>query len=106
MTYNKGGYGMRLTVRKFIEDGDMKAAYHAILNDGTKGRGGEDLSSRRAKGAALFARAGLVDPVEIQPQRLEKSGITPDSVAASLQTFQNESRRESSKLAWEKDGYS
>ncbi|KIY04103.1 uncharacterized protein Z520_00795 [Fonsecaea multimorphosa CBS 102226] len=49
MTYNKGGSGMRRKIRTFIEDGDMKAAYHAILNDDTKGSGGENLSSRRAK---------------------------------------------------------
>lgn len=53
---------MRRTVLEHMKRGDFKAVHGAILNDGTKGRGGEILSSRREKEAALLAKGGLKPP--------------------------------------------
>lgn len=107
---------MRRTIGKDMEEGNMEAVHNSILNHGTMGRGGEDLSVRRAEEAALFARDGfeptypttniITDPVRIQLPHLGTSDIVPASRVQSLCTLYKESTSETSKLAWEKDNYS
>jgi hypothetical protein len=70
---------MRKTILKPMKEGDLHAVHRAILSDGTRGRGGEDLSNRRAAEANLFAKSAGFEKFRVVPPKQSSSSAHPET---------------------------